>query len=61
MSAPLTDKITIHANMEPHLLIAAQLYATTAVQTGFYLPLCLVLFYLAFLWAGYERIVRNYY
>jgi hypothetical protein len=33
-----------------------QLYATTAVQTGFsgfYLPLYLVVFYSAFLWSGY--------
>jgi hypothetical protein len=30
-----------------------QLRATTAVQTGFYLPLYSVLFYSAFLWSGY--------
>jgi hypothetical protein len=38
-----------------------QLYAATTVQTGFYLPLYAVLFYSAFLWSGYERIVRKYF
>ena len=37
------------------------LYATTAVQTGFNLPLYSVLFYSAFLWLGYGRIVRKYF
>jgi hypothetical protein len=35
-----------------------QLYAITAVQTGFYLPLYLVLIYSAFLWSGY--VVQKY-
>ncbi len=38
-----------------------QLYAATIVQIGFYLPLYAVLFYSAFLWSGYERIVRKYF
>jgi hypothetical protein len=36
-----------------------QLYATTAVQNGFYLPLYSVLFYSAFLWSGY--VVQKYF
>ncbi len=38
-----------------------QLYAATTVQTGFYLPLYAVLFYSAFLWSIYERIVGKYF
>jgi hypothetical protein len=46
------------AAREQHMI---QLYAATAVQTGFYLPLQSVLFSSAFLWSGYERIVRKYF
>ncbi len=46
--------------MEPHLLIAAQLYATTAVQTGFiYLSIqyCFIAIPLVRLW----KIVWKYF
>ncbi len=45
--------------MEPRLWIAAQLSTTTALQTGFYLPLYSILFYSAFIWSGYEKLYRN--
>jgi hypothetical protein len=57
-SALLFGSTPARAGQVQHMI---QLYSATTVQTGFYLPLYAVLFYSAFLWSGYERIVRKYF